>query len=159
MALPGALLPFDKILCPIDFSEPAYTALGAARELSVYFSSQLTLLHVLHPVPEAAVDDRSPKAEEQGLDYRQDLEREVRASLSEVADEQGLLRDRLSLVVLHGDPADAVVRFSSEHKHDLIVIATHGRTGWRRSVFGSVAERVIRLAPCPVLTIRDPTAW
>lgn len=159
MALPGALLPFDEILCPIDFSEPSYTALGAARELSVHFSSRLTLLHVLHAIPEAATDNRSAAGEGQVSDYRQDLEKEVRASLNEVADEQKLLRDRLSLVVLHGDPADVVVRFSSEQSYDLIVIATHGRTGWRRSVFGSVAERVIRLASCPVLTIRDPTVW
>lgn len=91
--------------------------------------------------------------------HGEDLEEEARFCLSEVADEEGLSRKRLSLVVLHGDPADEIVRFAHDERKDLVVIATHGRTGWRRSVFGSVAERVIRLARCPVLTIRDPSEW
>jgi universal stress protein A len=160
VALPGTFLPFDEILCPIDFSAPSYTALRAARELSIHFSGRLTLLHVLHPI--ALVQD-SPASRATGKGavsaHREDLEEEARSCLSDVADEEGLIRDRLLLVVLHGDPADEILRFSSDHGNDLVVIATHGRTGWRRSVFGSVAERVIRLAPCPVLTIRDPSEW
>ena len=59
-------------------------------------------------------------------------------------------------MVGHGDVADEIVRIGEIEKADLIVIATHGTTGWRRFMFGSVAEKVVRLAKCPVLTIRNP---
>jgi len=59
-------------------------------------------------------------------------------------------------IVVLGEAADEIVRMSEEQRVDLIVIATHGQTGWRHMVFGSVAEKVVRLAPCPVLTIRAP---
>jgi nucleotide-binding universal stress UspA family protein len=59
-------------------------------------------------------------------------------------------------IVALGEAADEIIRISEETKADLVVIATHGQTGWRRLVFGSVAEKVVRLAPCPVLTIRAP---
>ena len=58
-------------------------------------------------------------------------------------------------MVGHGDVADEIVRIGEIEKADLIVIATHGTTGWRRFMFGSVAEKVVRLAKCPVLTIRN----
>lgn len=161
MALPGTFLPFDKILCPIDFSEPSYTALKAAGELSIHFSSRVTLLHVLHPIPpvEHSAGASHATGEDAGPSHRDDLEEAALASLREVADEEGLTGERVSLVVLHDDPADGIVHLSSDQGHNLIVIATHGRTGWRRSVFGSVTERVIRLARCPVLTIGDPSEW
>jgi len=59
-------------------------------------------------------------------------------------------------IVVLGGAADEIIRISGEEKVDLIVIATHGQTGWRHMVFGSVAEKVVRLAPCPVLTVRAP---
>lgn len=159
MAFPGTLLPLKRILCPVDFSEPSYTALAAGRELSVYFSSELTLLHVLHPLSDPIGEVPTAAVEPHEAYEREEVEREALSALNEVADEHALIRDRLSLFVLHGEPADAIVRFAREQETDLIVIATHGRTGWRRSVFGSVAERVVRLARCPVLTIRDTTEW
>jgi nucleotide-binding universal stress UspA family protein len=61
-------------------------------------------------------------------------------------------------VVLAGNPSDEITRVAEEEGVDLIVIATHGHTGWRRFVFGSVAERVVRLAPCPVLTVPEPAS-
>jgi nucleotide-binding universal stress UspA family protein len=59
-------------------------------------------------------------------------------------------------IIVLGGAADEIIRIGEKEKVDLIVIATHGQTGWRHLVFGSVAERVVRLAPCPVLTIRVP---
>jgi nucleotide-binding universal stress UspA family protein len=58
------------------------------------------------------------------------------------------------VLVAHGDAAGKIVRVAEEQKVDLIVIATFGKTGWRRFAFGSVTEKVVRLAPCPVLTVR-----
>jgi universal stress protein A len=59
-------------------------------------------------------------------------------------------------IIGHGDAADEIVRIGEEEKADLIVIATHGMTGWRHLIFGSVAEKVVRRAGCPVLTVRAP---
>jgi universal stress protein A len=63
---------------------------------------------------------------------------------------------RTLATVVTGDPAPEIVRLAEQEVVDLIVIATHGQSGWRHFVFGSVAEKVVRLAPCPVLTIRAP---
>ena len=69
---------------------------------------------------------------------------------------------RVQAVIVHGEPAYEIVRYAREERVDLIVLATRGLTGWEHVVFGSVAERVVRLAPCPVLTLREeqtgPTA-
>lgn len=161
MVRSGTFLPFDKILCPVDFSEPSYTALRAAREVSSQFSSRMTLLHVLHPMPPTGGSAGACRATaaDTALSDQGELEEMARTSLREVADEEGLIRERVSLTVLHGDPAERIVGCANDQGHNLIVLATHGRTGWRRSVFGSVAERVIRLARCPVLTIGDPSQW
>jgi nucleotide-binding universal stress UspA family protein len=61
-------------------------------------------------------------------------------------------------VLASGDPPREIIRAAEDQKIDLIVIATHGHTGWGRLLFGSVAEKVVRLAPCPVLTIKAPPA-
>lgn len=157
------ILPFKKILCPLDFSEPSYVALKAGRELSFHFKAQLALVHVLHAVP--TVPERKPpgqvskSVQEINIPlYEQELEATAREALRDVAAEN-LADFDVDLFVLHGEPAPEIVRLASEQGMDLIVIATHGWTGWRQSVFGSVAERVVRLAPCPVLSIRSPGDW
>ena len=60
-------------------------------------------------------------------------------------------------LVIQGDPANQIVRLAEDEKVDIIIIATHGLTGWRKFMFGSVTEKVIRLAKCPVLSIRIPS--
>lgn len=70
------------------------------------------------------------------------------------------LRTRVAVhpIIGHGDVAEQILRTAEEKGVDLIVIARHGRTGWRRLVFGSIAEKIVRLARCPVLTVRQPVA-
>jgi nucleotide-binding universal stress UspA family protein len=62
---------------------------------------------------------------------------------------------KVHTIVTHGDPASEIVKIAKQKSVDIIVIATHGNTGWRRLAFGSVAEKVVRTATCPVLTIRS----
>lgn len=147
------MLPFQKILCPTDFSGPANLALEAAAEMALQFAAELCLLHVVVPATELGIDAYSRGA-------LSDIERE-----SVDADEQQLrdiiVRQLPSAVKAYpavriGHPAEEIVRAARVENADLVVIATHGLTGWRHLVFGSVTEKVIRQASIPVLVIHQP---
>lgn len=154
------MLPFKKILCPTDFSEPSYEALKVANELALYFSSELFVLHVVQPIPTVNVPPPSAStAVTPKFDislYRQELIKLSERSLKEIADQRLSKELNFNLIVKEGEAADQIIDVVGKQCIDLIVIATQGRTGWRRFIFGSVAEKVIRLAPCPVFTIKAP---
>ncbi len=145
------MLPVTKILCPSDFSEPSLAAMDTAAELARHFKASLVVLHVVSPVPPV------PSGQVVGpfdVDaYESELWEDSRQALKDLA--QGRLGGiRAKLRIESGDPATRIVDIAADEKAGLIVIATHGQTGWRRLVFGSVAEKVVRLAACPVLTVR-----
>lgn len=146
------MLPFKKILCPTDFSEPSYEALEAANELALHFSAELILVHVVPAIPIVP----APTTFEVPL-YEEELRRSAEKSLQEVREQRVAKGLQAHTFVVRGEAAHEIVRIAAEEKVDLIVIATHGVTGWRRFIFGSVAEKVVRLAPCPVLTIHAPS--
>ncbi len=150
------MLPFRKILCPTDFSDPAAKAIAAAGDLATHFSAELCLLHVVSPIPVPMTEngDLSPAFDIPS--YENHLDASAKQSIHETA--ARLLPKDLAVTPLvgQGDAADEIVRIAKEQNVDLIVIATHGMTGWRHLIFGSVAEKVVRLSPCPVLTIRAP---
>lgn len=144
---------YRRILCPIDASECSRLALGEALSLARRFGAELELLHVYH-VPAyvqpsvlvwAAVGPRPlwELAEEQA-------KTEVERFLSSLTAEQ---RAQVKVSLEVGDAATTVVERARQNRADLVVMGTHGRTGARRVVLGSVAERVVRLAPCPVLVV------
>jgi nucleotide-binding universal stress UspA family protein len=145
------LLPFKKILAPTDFSEPSYTALTAAIELAEHFDAELHLLHVVPPMHVVPV----PANVEIPL-YEVELRDAAERSMQEVLAQRVPASLRVFSKVLWGEPAEEIVSYQQESGIDLIVIATHGRRGWRRFVFGSVTEKVLRTATCPVLTIHAP---
>ncbi len=144
------MLPFKKILYPTDFSEASYEALKAANELALHFSAELCLVHVVSPVVPAS-PEFAP-----GVLPLQEMQASAEKSLQEVALQRVSKELHVRQMVVLGGAADEIIRMSKENRADLIVIATHGQTGWRHMVFGSVAEKVVRLSPCPVLTIRAP---
>jgi nucleotide-binding universal stress UspA family protein len=145
------MLPIKKILCPTDFSEPSYEAIKIAGELAFHFESELCLLHVVPPVPVIPMGE-GPSAFDVSL-YEQELETTSKRTLSEITNHLEWKELRGRLIVLRGNAADEIVRTAHEENVDLIVIATRGRTGLDRLLFGSVAEKVVRLARCPVLTV------
>jgi nucleotide-binding universal stress UspA family protein len=151
------MLPVKKILCPTDFSEPSYAALKTADELAAHFSAQLLLLHVIPPVPGQHPFPDPPVANttDEPL-YQQQLALEAETLLEDLVRERVCKEVRAATLVLTGEPSDEILRAAREQGVDLIVIATHGRSGWRHLVFGSVAEKVVRLAPCPALTLAAP---
>jgi nucleotide-binding universal stress UspA family protein len=144
------MLPFKKILYPTDFSEPSYEALKAANELALHFFAELWLVYVVSPDVQT-----SPDLAGSGL-VLQEIETLAENSLQEVVKQKVSKELHTRQIVVLGEAANEIIRISQETKADIIVIATHGQTGWRRFVFGSVAEKVVRLALCPVLTIQAP---
>ncbi|MGQ9638604.1 MAG: universal stress protein [Thermodesulfobacteriota bacterium] len=145
------MLQIKKILCPTDFSEPSYEAIKTAGELAFHFGSQLCLLHVVSPVPNVPI--REDQSVFNVLLYEQELEAYSKKTLEEIVNHLEWRDLNTRLIALRGNPAEEIIRIANEEKVDLIVIATRGRTGFDRLVFGSVAEKVVRLALCPVLTI------
>jgi universal stress protein A len=147
------MFPVKKILCPTDFSEPSLKGVKAAAEFVANYPGEVLLLHVIPPAHTLA-----PPTIPTGkvLEYYEELTRFAQRSLDELIEEQFSKDLSLSSRVMQGNPADEIIRTASEEKVDLIVIATHGATGWRRFMFGSVAEKVVRMADCPVLTIPAP---
>ncbi len=147
------MLPVKKILCPTDFSQPSYRGLEAANQIARYFSAEIFLVHIIPP------SHQVPGTNLAGFDitlYVQEMWKNSQKLL------EGLSKDRIDSqiscqnFVIEGDPAEQIVAFAVSENVDLIVTATHGWTGWRHLVFGSVAEKVIRHAACPVLTIPKP---
>lgn len=142
------MLPIKTILHPTDFSEGAALAFRLACSLARHYHARLVVVHVVEP-PHARVQEGVviyPPAEDRKLLHAQ-LE-QVRPEDSAVAVEHRL--------VIDGDAATQIVRLAGEIPCDLIVMGTHGRTGLSRVLMGSVAEQVMRKAPCPVLTVKIP---
>jgi nucleotide-binding universal stress UspA family protein len=136
-------LPRKRVVVPYDFSEQSLAAISLGRE----FVQEASSLYVIHVLPELT-------ATEPGVIWS------TVDDASRVAHAQEALHERLTdfpgiqLEVRFGDPGHMITDLASEVEADLIVIPSHGRTGVRRLLLGSVAERVIRLAHCPVLVLR-----
>ncbi|MFZ5433867.1 MAG: universal stress protein [Calditrichota bacterium] len=150
------MLPFKKILCPIDFSEPSYEALKVATELAQNFSAELTIVHVVPLVPTVTAMDRTVGTNTAAAQYQQSLEAESKHLLAEAVEKYVPKTLTVRPFIETGDAAHVVAKIAEEEDTDLVVLSTHGRTGWRRFVFGSVAERIVRHTQCPVLTIQAP---
>jgi universal stress protein A len=145
------MLPFKKIICPTDFSEPACKAIKAAGEMAEKFSAELILLHVVGPVP--VLETPTGLAGFDVAAYQQELSASAESSLQMRLEKHIPSSVVARTLVVHGEAAHEVVRVANEEGADLIVVSTHGESGWRHRIFGSVTEKVIRHAQCPVLTI------
>jgi nucleotide-binding universal stress UspA family protein len=132
------------ILSPTDFSEHAKQAVTSAFELAQTFAAKLSLLHVIE-LPVYAIEVALPL---------EDLERDARRELSLLLPKAEAAHVDVTRLVDIGLPYQKILQTATSEQVDLIVMATHGRTGLGHLVIGSVAERVVRMAPCPVLTIR-----
>ncbi|MGC2108159.1 MAG: universal stress protein [Candidatus Korobacteraceae bacterium] len=143
------MIPAKKIVCPTDFSEAASAAVQHARELAAHFGSELVLVNVVPVVPALPND---PNWVLKIPEYEASLHADATQNLRELAASIEAKGVCVRTVVGHGDAASEIVRIAQDEGADMIVIATHGHTGWRHVAFGSVAEKVVRRAQCPVLT-------
>ncbi len=148
-------LAWSKVLCPIDFSEPARAALKVAAELCAHFGAELTLFHA-YELPGYTLPEGSVVASPKMLQELADMAAAHLSEWKKIAEAAGA--PRVVAMKAVGDPALEVVGLAKDAGYDLIVLGTHGRTGLRHALVGSVAERVVRRATCPVLTIHPQGA-
>ena len=146
------MIQLNRILAPTDFSENSDKSLRYACELADRFEAELHLLSVL--------DDTTPMFVDPEIMPIDSLVQQQRVAISEKLDQQpgSPWDENLNVVreMRQGSPFLEIIRYAKEKKVDLIVLGTHGRSGLAHVLLGSVAERVVRKAPCPVLTVRHP---
>jgi glycine betaine transporter len=143
-----------KILVPIDFSEHSAKALAYAVDLATRFDAHILVLHVWEP-PRTMGLEFGIYPIEQGSVLQileEETTRRAQQFVAEQAKPEGL---RLDTLAVQGVPYDVIVDIAESRHIDLIVMGTHGRSGLSRFFLGSVAEKVVRHAHCPVLTIRE----
>lgn len=128
---------FHKILCPTDFSEPSFQVLRRAMAMAADSQAEISLLNVL-PRSQSASDEAAV------AQAQRDLQTLIQDYASPHLKVQALVRE--------GDVTSEILHAAKEGAFDLIVMATHGATGWREFALGSVVDEVVRLAPCPALT-------
>jgi len=147
------MIVLKDILVATDFSDASRQGIKQARELAAAFEARLHVLHVvtepLHEVwacytPGAAF-----------LDSVARLQNHARARMLGDISIAEMASGRVTLATSWGDPSDEILKYAREHDIDMIVCGTHGRRGWDHAVLGSVAERVVHLALCPVFTVHE----
>jgi nucleotide-binding universal stress UspA family protein len=149
------MIAIKKILVATDFGPASDTALNYGRALALQFDASLHVLHVTENVYLMATADygfSSLPVELQG-DMERAAQRRTEALLNE---EDRTLLNATAVTVTHNTPASAIVDYAKTNRVDLIVLGTHGRGALGHLFMGSVAERVVRTAPCPVLAVRNP---
>lgn len=143
--------PFRKILVPVDFSTHSARAVQVAAELARRYEGSVDLVHVFdpmaYPLPDGYVMFTRPQLDEMFARFDAEL-----ANYQQAAHAAGA--SRVQSHVRQGPCAAEICEFAREGGFDLIVMGTHGRRGLNRLLLGSVAERVLRMASCPVLTLR-----
>ena len=148
---------FTRILVPTDFSEPSEAALDYARVMADTFGASLHVLHVFDAPfaagavsPEVFIAD-SPAAQAH-------LFEEASSRLQHRVTPADRTRYRATAEIVTGTSAESIVTYARKRGMDLIVMGTHGRTGLDHLLMGSVSEKVVRTAPCPVMTVRRAPA-
>lgn len=130
------------LLVPTDLSPFSLSILRYAVEIADLFHARLTVVHV--------VDRRAEQAHQSDAER----ERQAKAAIDALLHQLGAEGRSIGIVIRHGPAAAEIVRCAQERTADLIVMCTHGRTGVRHALVGSVAEKVVRTSACPVLTMR-----
>ncbi len=148
------MIDLKRILLPTDFSKHSQNALAYATAFAEKFGAEIVLLHVVQDlavfIPEAVSVSPpiAPPVEQ--------FTAAARASLQQVAVENKLERFGVQVEVREGTPFYEIIQVAREKNVDLIIMGTHGRGGLTHVLLGSVTEKVVRKAPCPVLTVRHP---
>jgi len=148
------MIKMKTILHPTDFSEPSKYALEYAVACARQFGAKLYLLHVLPDTPVAGY--WGTLAVPTTIPIMADLAEESRKALKEILAPEVRGATSVEYLVRQGVPFLEIIRCAVEIQADLIVCGTHGRTGLKHAIIGSVAENVVRKSPCPVLTVRHP---
>jgi nucleotide-binding universal stress UspA family protein len=147
------MVAFKEILVPTDFSEHSLRALDYAVEIAEKFASELKLLYVIEPLLQAAdVSWSSVNFEQLNKSHQQSAEEQ----LATITEERIPKTVTFETKIVFGKPFVEIVKEAKANNSDLIVMATHGRGAVAHLLMGSTAEKVVRKAPCPVLTVKHP---
>jgi nucleotide-binding universal stress UspA family protein len=147
---------FKRITVASDLSKVSRSALNTAVEFAHSMRAELIIVHVIAPITLLMREQfiHPGILETIEADARKWAEKQL-ARLAAVARKSSV---RVKVLLLSGDPADQIIRAARTHRADLIVVGTHGRRGFSKMMIGSVAERVVRTASCPVVTVRSQKA-
>lgn len=146
-------LTIKKILVPIDFSDYSKNALKYAVNFAKIFNAEMFLIYVVEPViypPDFSMGQIAIPSATLEMDER------AKEELTKLAQQEIPAEIKRQVIIKTGKPFVEIIETASEDDIDLIIIATHGHSGVEHILFGSTAEKVVRKAPCPVLTIREP---
>jgi nucleotide-binding universal stress UspA family protein len=143
----------NKILVPIDFSDYSKSALKYAAQIAKFFDASITLVYVVEPMIYPADFSMGQVAiPSTDMHLHERAEEELKTLANSVIDST----IKVDITIKTGKPFVEINETAKEIDADLIIIATHGHTGVEHILFGSTAEKVVRKAPCPVLTLRNP---
>ena len=148
------MIDLKRILVPTDFSKFSQNALTYAAAFAEKFGAELYLLHVVQDLA-VFIPDMITVAPPVVPTVKQ-LTDAVYVAFDRLIEENHLTGLAIHREVREGSPFVEIIRFASEENMDLIVLSTHGHTGLAHVLLGSVTEKVVRKAPCPILTVRDP---
>ncbi len=146
-------LNIKKVLVPIDFSDYSKSALKYAVNFACHFKSEIILIYVVEPViypPDFSMGQIAIPSVDIDMDKR------AKEELISLAKQEIPKDTKVTTLVKSGKPFIEIIETASNEDADIIIIATHGHTGVEHILFGSTAEKVVRKAPCPVLTLREP---
>jgi nucleotide-binding universal stress UspA family protein len=144
------MIKIKKILVATDFSAHSLAAVEYARMIATKFRTRIYLVHVVDTAPVLGVTSLDPNYGK----LARKVERKAMKELRAFANEHFKGVHNLQLVLCSGTPYDEIVRLAAKERVGLVVISTHGRTGLAHVIIGSVAERVVRHSPVPVLTVK-----
>jgi nucleotide-binding universal stress UspA family protein len=148
------MMTLRNVLVATDFSEPSDAAVMYGRELATRF---VATLHILHVAPNVFAAPGAEYYAAVSTDLQKQVEDDAWQRLKALTVDSDKSGPPTHVTVITGNsPAVTIVNFAKEHTIDLIVMGTHGRGAISHLIMGNVAERVVRLAPCPVLTVRHP---
>jgi nucleotide-binding universal stress UspA family protein len=144
------MIGFRRILCPTDLSEESFKAFPYAFDLARVFDGEIYFINVVNISVPAVVElgfETTP------LDFASAVRKDSARQLERILSSRVPQDVKFRQIIVQGSAAEQILRAVDDHKIDLVVIATHGLTGWRLMVFGSVAEKVVRQSKVPVLTV------
>jgi nucleotide-binding universal stress UspA family protein len=149
------MIALKRVLVATDFEPASESALRYGQVLARSFGAELHVLHVVENLLARAMDVYSYTSVAPGV--QRDLEHHAYDRMAALLDDEDRRELRAVTVIKKSNgPAEAILDYARENGADLIVMGTHGRAGLAHVLMGSVAERVVQMAPCPVLTVRHP---
>jgi nucleotide-binding universal stress UspA family protein len=147
------MISLKTVLVPTDFSEASGSALTYGKAMAGAFGASLHLVHVMEDLMAHAWAAEVYVASMPQL--RDEIEKESRQRLATIFTDEERRQYRVVTALLAGNPFLEIIRYAKAHDVDLIVMGTHGRGAIAHMLLGSVAEKVVRKSPCPVLTVRE----